>query len=463
MATRNQTSKLTVLGIGLVLLVVVAAGAWRFLSPAGSGALPERAESAVGDVGVGSNEAVSDRPAETLNALSSSILHLKREFERSQDENENLQRETGQLREALQTLESQNAENRALWGEEIDRLQQGLAASSDSALARMQQMFGDFEGRMKPYPVEPSARQHGELRADGRVWFASSAGGGGVEGSGGDLTLPGRLAQIAEGPVDSFGISTQAAGGGRDGPQALPVYSIPANATLVRSRGLTAIIGRVPINGSVSDPLPFKIITGADNLMPNDQRLPEIEKAVWSGVAIGDATLQCVTGRLHSVTFVFADGSITTWPAGQGASDSAGIAWISDERGYPCIPGKYVSNVREVLTRLFGAGFASGVSEAFSQGQVTTVQGAGGALSTALTGSAGEYALAQGVGSGLEAWSRYILERARDVFDAVVLDPGHTVTINTNGLIPIDWPVDGRKLRHVATASGLAADDGGVD
>ena len=31
---------------------------------------------------------------------------------------------------------------------------------------------------------------------------------------------------------------------------------------------------------------------------------------VWSGTAVGDWTLSCVTGRLESVTFVFDDGTI---------------------------------------------------------------------------------------------------------------------------------------------------------
>ena len=91
-----------------------------------------------------------------------------------------------------------------------------------------------------------------------------------------------------------------------------PVYTVPRNATLIGSTAMTALVGRVPVQKQVRDPMPFKVITGVDNLAANGLTVPGIQGMVWRGTAIGDWTLSCVTGRLDSVTFVFADGSIRT-------------------------------------------------------------------------------------------------------------------------------------------------------
>jgi integrating conjugative element protein (TIGR03752 family) len=79
---------------------------------------------------------------------------------------------------------------------------------------------------------------------------------------------------------------------------ALPVYTVPRNATLIGSTGMTALVGRVPIQGQVRDPMPFKVITGKENLAANGLRIPGIEGMIWSGTAIGDWTLSCVTGEI---------------------------------------------------------------------------------------------------------------------------------------------------------------------
>ena len=91
-----------------------------------------------------------------------------------------------------------------------------------------------------------------------------------------------------------------------------PVYTVPRNATLIGSTAMTALVGRVPVQGQVRDPMPFKVITGVDNLAANGLTVPGVQGMVWSGTAIGDWTLSCVTGRLDSVTFVFEDGTIRT-------------------------------------------------------------------------------------------------------------------------------------------------------
>ncbi|MCP4211313.1 MAG: TIGR03752 family integrating conjugative element protein, partial [Halieaceae bacterium] len=56
-----------------------------------------------------------------------------------------------------------------------------------------------------------------------------------------------------------------------------PVYTVPRNATLIGSTAMTALVGRVPVQGQVRDPMPFKIITGADNLAANGLTVPGVQ------------------------------------------------------------------------------------------------------------------------------------------------------------------------------------------
>ncbi|MCP4846275.1 MAG: TIGR03752 family integrating conjugative element protein, partial [Actinomycetia bacterium] len=131
-----------------------------------------------------------------------------------------------------------------------------------------------------------------------------------------------------------------------------PVYTVPRNATLIGSTAMTALVGRVPVQGQVRDPMPFKVITGANNLAANGLRVPGVQGMVWSGTAIGDWTLACVTGRLDSVTFVFDDGTIRTLSSDdrqQGGGADKPLGWISDAQGIPCVSGERKTNAPAFL------------------------------------------------------------------------------------------------------------------
>lgn len=66
-----------------------------------------------------------------------------------------------------------------------------------------------------------------------------------------------------------------------------PVYTLPENSTLVGSKAMTALIGRIPINDKVTDPYPFKVLIGKDNLTANGIELPDVEGAIVSGLLQG--------------------------------------------------------------------------------------------------------------------------------------------------------------------------------
>ncbi len=145
---------------------------------------------------------------------------------------------------------------------------------------------------------------------------------------------------------------------------AKPIYTIPENATLMGSVAMTALIGRVPVDGTVNDPYPFKVLVGPENLTANGIDLPEVAGAVMSGTASGDWTLSCVRGQVESITFVFTDGTIRTVP--QPASGSQPQCLLHPELRPPtksaegsvtcpirmasrCIAGERRSNAQQYL------------------------------------------------------------------------------------------------------------------
>ena len=84
--------------------------------------------------------------------------------------------------------------------------------------------------------------------------------------------------------------------------------------------------------------------------------IPGIEGMIWSGTAIGDWTLSCVTGKLESVTFVFEDGTIQTLASDDNQrgfqGNSAGEAITGRSAGFPMRAVFPVSRANARPTRL---------------------------------------------------------------------------------------------------------------
>lgn len=236
--------------------------------------------------------------------------------------------------------------------------------------------------------------------------------------------------------------------------EATPVYTLPENSTLTGSVAMTALLGRVPVNGTVSDPYPFKVLIGRDNLTANGIELPDVEGAIISGTASGDWTLSCVRGTVHSMTFVFRDGTIRTVPpAGNKANSDSNkgqgseIGWLSDPHGLPCIPGERKSNAAEYIGSQFLLAGSSAAADAFANGQTTTTVD-GGSVTSAVTGSSGQYVLGQALGGGLKESANWFKERYGQMFDAIYVPPGHPVAIHITRQIPVDYEKQSRKVKY---------------
>lgn len=232
------------------------------------------------------------------------------------------------------------------------------------------------------------------------------------------------------------------------------VYTVPRNATLIGSVGMTALVGRVPVQGQVQDPMPFKVITGAENLAANGLRIPGVEGMIWSGTAIGDWTLSCVSGQLESVTFVFEDGTIRTLPGddphsgGSGGSDTNPLGWISDAYGVPCVSGERKTNATAFLAQRIGVMAMEAAGEAVAQAETTTLINDSGVTSSVVSGETGKYVLGKAASRGSEELAQWLHERQAQSFDAVFVPAGAALAIHVDHALSIDFQPDGRKLHH---------------
>ncbi|NUT69391.1 TIGR03752 family integrating conjugative element protein [Pseudomonas corrugata] len=244
-----------------------------------------------------------------------------------------------------------------------------------------------------------------------------------------------------------------------EAPRAKPTYTVPPNATLMGSVAMTALIGRVPIDGTVNDPYPFKVLIGADNLTANGIDLPEIAGAVVSGTASGDWTLSCVRGQIRSITFVFQDGTIRTLPGdgrdgsdgSQNASNSRstqeGLGWISDQHGIPCVAGKRRSNAQQYLgSQALITAAGVGAASLIKSDNATVYAGSGGAMST--VGISGGEAMNRLLASGVQDISQWVNKLYGQAFAAVYVEPGAQVAVHIEQPLALDYAPHGRKVDH---------------
>ncbi len=248
---------------------------------------------------------------------------------------------------------------------------------------------------------------------------------------------------------------------------AKPVYTVPANSTLMGSIAMTALIGRVPIDGTVNDPYPFKVLIGPDNLTANGIDIPDVAGAVVSGTASGDWTLSCVRGQIRSVTFVFQDGTIRTVPesgnrnqgsngaqsvqaTGNSTSTSqGGLGWISDPYGVPCVSGERRSNAQQylgsqALITAAGAGAASLIKS--DNGSVAMVSNSNGSLGT--VGISGNEAMGRILASGVQDMSQWVNKLYGQAFAAVYVPPAAKVAVHLEQPLNIDYDAKGRRVNH---------------
>lgn len=259
-----------------------------------------------------------------------------------------------------------------------------------------------------------------------------------------------------------------------------PYFTIPENATLTGGTAMTAIVGRVPVDGRVQDPMQFKLLIGRDNLAANGQQVPaDVAGIVVSGTAIGDMTLLCNEGLIQSLTFVFNDGTIQTVSrrrdgaapvmsggASSGATAQGGIAsssklgYISDEHGNPCITGRFVTNAPSYLTNMVGLKTLSLAASAMAQAQTSTVA-TGSGIASGVTGNKSSFVLGQAAGGAVDEVNTWVMRRLNNSFDAVVTAAGARVVVHIDQEIKLDKDPAARKLDYGHLNAGTSAEHQG--
>lgn len=232
-----------------------------------------------------------------------------------------------------------------------------------------------------------------------------------------------------------------------------PYFTIPENSTLMGAVAMTALLGRIPIDGTVTDPYPFKVLLGKDNLIANGIELPDVEGAIVSWTTSGDWTLSCVRGKVQSISFIFSDGRISNGKVNnktRNSNNDKGIGWFSNPEGVTCVPGERKTNAPEYLTSQFFLAGASAAAQSFAQGQTTTVVQDGSVIG-AVTGNQGKYVLGQAIGGGLKETQDWFAKRYGQTFDAVYVPPGQPLAIHITEELDIDYDANARKVKYSQT------------
>ncbi len=219
-----------------------------------------------------------------------------------------------------------------------------------------------------------------------------------------------------------------------------PAYTIPSNSVL--SAVLTSgLIGRIPVDKEVTDPFRFNVKITDSSFYSGGHANNVLQDVFASGTASGDLLLSCVRATIDSITFIFADGTISDHKVSE-------MAYLANEYGYPCIKGNLITNEAQYLgvSALFSG--LSGGAKAFSQAQTTTNNNTNGSSSSSVTGSPYKFLGASILSSSAQDIQKWVNSRAQSSFDVIAIPSGKLVKILTQEQINIDYDPKGRKLNH---------------
>jgi len=406
-----------------------------------------------------------DTPRDTVATLVAQVRQLRTELQTALGDNKTQREENQRLRQregaidrrihsALENERSQLHQDREQVASERQQTQ-GL-------LQQLQQRLDNI-GKDDPadLPVGLGLEPGDGLGGDALRWIEPDDrrddGKQRSSGNAGSFSFPTRFAP-AQKTLETQASSAVDAGQRAAGlAETTAVYTVPSNATLMGSIAMTALIGRVPIDGTVNDPYPFKVLIGRDNLTANGIDIPEVAGAVVSGTASGDWTLSCVRGQIRSVTFVFEDGTIRTLPENgqRGASRQQnssntqdGLGWISDPYGIPCVSGQRRSNAQQylgtqALITAAGAGVASLIDA--DSGQVSYMSSDG---SVGTVGIGANEAMGRILAGGVQDMSAWVNKLYGQAFAAVYVKPGAKVAVHLEEPLTIDYDPAGRRVDH---------------
>ncbi len=236
------------------------------------------------------------------------------------------------------------------------------------------------------------------------------------------------------------GRPTNTSHAGNKNEKSIPYYTIPAGADLGNTTLMSALIGEVPSEGKLMQPLfPFTAIISRGDLMASNgvPLPPDVSGMKVSGYAIGVGSflddISCVRAYVTSALFTFQDGHFVT--VGQEEMKNStdlvnndSLGYLTTPYGNPCIHGKYFTNAPRVLGAMMAAGGASGVGNAISQWQMTYFAGANGVVG-APTGSFAPFAAGGALAEGSTKAADWLEKRIQGSFDMVFVPASTPVRV----------------------------------
>jgi hypothetical protein len=256
-------------------------------------------------------------------------------------------------------------------------------------------------------------------------------------------------------------------------PAVIPYYTIPANGTSVRDKLMTALVGRIPVKGVVTDPYPFKIVISDDNLAANGLRIPHLLQMIVSGYCEGDLNLMSVRGWITSLTFVFEDGTISSTTSNDNDignyTKSNSLGYLSDQYGNPFIRGKLITNAPAYLAGGVALNAGVGAANAYAQSQTTNANTLLGGTLSSVTGSQGKYVAGQAMSNAANSVQQWWHDREEQSFDAIYVAPLDEknqfveIAVNFAKEIHIDYDPKGRKLNYARKMPVHVNDDNDLD
>lgn len=356
--------------------------------------------------------------------------------------NDNIRDVSARLQETEKRLEQVQQENKTLQSKLNQPKQDSTHKFKEEILALKDQIASISQGKTKSYPMEGKVETH-QIK---------------------DLDLLLDKATSEKKELSLWDSQKEK----EETPKATPFYTIPAGSDFSKVTLLSALIGEVPVEGKLMQPLfPFSALVSRGDLMTaNGMELPdEIIGMKLSGYSIGVGSfldnISCVRAYVTSALFVFDDGHFVTVGQEQMKSSAEminndSIGYLTTQYGNPCIKGQYITNAPQVLTSFMAAGGIQGAGNALSKWQMTYQAEGGNAMATP-TGQLGHFAAGGALNEGSQKMTDWMEKRIQGSFDMVFVPASlkvenqfipNQLSLHFNQTIAIDKELNGRVLNY---------------
>lgn len=318
--------------------------------------------------------------------------------------NDNIRDVSARLLETEKKLKQMHKENQSLQKQLKQPKVEPSYALQDELLALKEQISALTENKSQSYPIEdrPAQRSNQIKNLDSLL----------------DKIPP-------ENQIDKNPNETNS-----EEQKKTPFYTIPAGSDFSKVTLLSALIGEVPIDGKLMQPLfPFTAIVSRGDLMTaNGMKLPEEiigMKVMGFSIGVGSFldNISCVRAYITSALFVFEDGHFVSVGQEQmkGSAElvnNDSIGYLTTPYGNPCIKGQYITNAPRVLTSLMVAGGIQGAGTALSKWQMS-YQAEGDKTLATPTGDLSHFAAGGAINEGSQKVTDWLEKRIEGSFDMV--------------------------------------------